>query len=196
MLARSVDVCCRSQLAARVAAHYVERPTTKLYAVVMLEPSNERRQSPAYPNTGAPSFDDQFAFEGVDAARVACSTVRLSLYDVDASRTRLPLGHLRVPLAALQLQASARATFAQCSSHSPAQEGGVHYLNRHLSSSSLSTLDVSAAQQHRMPRVIDKRACADGRAIARGARLARLLPGQGAAANGGVRSASPARVAQ
>lgn len=52
----------------------------------------------------------------MSADAVNGATVRLSLYDVDrATRTRLSLGHVRVPLAELQLQGS-----------------GSHYLNRHL----------------------------------------------------------------
>lgn len=39
-----------------------DAPTTRVHAVLILQPANDRRQTADVANTGSPSFDDAFAF--------------------------------------------------------------------------------------------------------------------------------------
>jgi hypothetical protein len=78
-------------------------------------PEQDRRQTALYPNTGSPSFDEAFIFS-VSSEDFLTKQLRLSLYDIDATRTRICLGHTIVKLIDLGNVAT----------------GGVAYLNKNL----------------------------------------------------------------
>jgi len=88
---------------------------TSVFASVYMLPEQDRRQTALYPNTGSPSFDEAFIYD-LSPEDFPAKQLRLSLYDIDATRTRICLGHTIVKLADLANVAT----------------GGVAYLNKNL----------------------------------------------------------------
>jgi hypothetical protein len=84
------------------------------FILYLLPDENNRQQTALYPNNGSPSFDETLRFRLLKH-QVDQKKLRLSLYELDASRTRMVLGHVIVKLDDLQVA-----------------DGGIHYMCRNM----------------------------------------------------------------
>jgi len=93
---------------------YSASKSSVFFILYLLPDENNRQQTALYPNSECPSFDETVSFR-VQKGQVDQKKLRLSLYEMDANRMRMVLGHVIVKLDELQVGT-----------------GGIHYLCRNM----------------------------------------------------------------